>query len=327
MTVKVVLPMAGLGSRLRPHTWSKPKPLMRIAGKPVLGHVLDYVLPLGVDEGVFIIGWLGDQIREYVDATYDFRAHYVVQEKLQGQAHALYLAKDYLSGPCLITWVDTLFRADLSGLGQSGSDVIAFTQEAEDPRPFGVAVQENGRVVRLIEKPTGLEHRQVVVGVYYVAEGAELVEAIEMLLHRGTQTKGEYYLADAFNVMLERGAVMTTRPVTVWEDTGVPDTVLKTNRYLLENGHSQEISTRNGVLVPPVHIAASATIENAVVGPHVSIGEGTRVSNAIIRDAVVGDSTLIENVVLEHTLIGSNTEIRGTVQRLNVGDDSTAVPL
>ncbi|MBN1401293.1 MAG: NTP transferase domain-containing protein [Anaerolineae bacterium] len=325
--MKVVLPMAGLGTRLRPHTWSKPKPLIEIAGKPVLAHVLDYVLPLGIDEVICIVGWLGDQIRDYIDAHYEVPARYVWQEELKGQAHAVYLAREHLQGPCLFTWVDTLFRADLSGLSQVDADAVAFVKEAEDPRPFGVAVVESGRVVRLIEKPKGFEHRQVVVGVYYVAEGAKLARAVESLLSQGIQTEGEFYLADAFNVMLGWGARMITRSVSVWEDCGVPDTLLKSNRFLLANGHHREAPTRNSVLVPPVYIAETAEIENAVIGPYVSVGEGAQVRGAIIQDAIVGRNACIEHVVLEHSLIGDSARVIGAVGSLNIGDDSASMPL
>jgi glucose-1-phosphate thymidylyltransferase len=321
--MKLVLPLAGLGTRMRPHTWSKPKPLLNVAGKAVLGHVLDAALPAGVDEVVFITGWLGNQIKEYIDATYAgrFVAHYVVQEQLQGQAHAIYLAKEHLSGPCMVIFVDTLFEADLSGLSADLADVVLFVQEVEDPRRFGVAVEEQGRVTRLIEKPDTCEHRKAVVGLYYVADGAALSAAIAELLERGIQTKGEYYLADAFNVMIQHGARVITRPVSVWEDCGVPDTVLHTNQYLLAHGHDREAPTINSVLVPPVHIAEGAHIENAVVGPYVTVGEGVRIVNAVVRDAIIEAGSSVENVVLEHTLIGRNARVKGAIGRLNIGDD------
>ncbi|MFH1085660.1 MAG: sugar phosphate nucleotidyltransferase [Chloroflexota bacterium] len=327
--MKVILPLAGFGKRMRPHTWSKPKPLLSVAGKTVLAHVLDYVLPLGVDEVVFIVGWLGDQIREYVATHYadaPFKARFVEQTELKGQAHAVYLAKEYVHGPCLFTWVDTLFRADLSGLDRAPADVVAFTIEAEDPRPFGVAVEQDGRVVRLIEKPPTCEFKQVVVGVYYVAEGEKLIDAIAHLMAQNMQTKGEFYLADAFNVMLARGATMITRPVSVWEDCGVPETLLHTNRFLLENGHSHEIPTQHSVLIPPVYVAPSAQIENSVVGPYVSIGEGVRLKNVIVRDAIIEEGAVLENSLLERSLIGSLVQMRGAMRQVSLGADSTDLP-
>jgi glucose-1-phosphate thymidylyltransferase len=320
--MKVIIPLAGFGTRLRPHTWSKPKPLVNVAGKPVLGHILDTFEEADVQEVVFIIGWLGEQIKAYVQANYDFEAHYVVQEELKGQAHAIYLAKEHLEGPCLIAFVDTLFEANLSTLSSVDADGVLFVQEVEDPRRFGVVVEEGDRIVQLIEKPEGFEHRKAMIGVYYVQEGARLVSAIEHLLAHGMQTKGEYYLADAFQVMIDRGAKIVSQPVSVWEDCGKPETVLQTNRYLLEHGHAQEIETTNSVLVPPVHIVEGAEIENAVIGPYVTVGKGVRITNAVLRDAIVEDGSRIDNVVLESSLIGRRASIVGPVRQLNVGDDN-----
>jgi len=165
-----------------------------------------------------------------------------------------------------------------------------------------------------------------VVGVYYVAQGERLIAAIEQLMASNIQTKGEFYLADAFNVMLARGATMITRPVSVWEDCGVPETLLHTNRFLLENGHSQEVATQRSVLIPPVYVAASAQIENSIVGPYVSIGERVHVKNAIVRDAIIEDDALIENSLLEHSLIGNLVQMRGSMRQVNLGADSTELP-
>ena len=321
--MKVIIPLAGYGKRLRPQTWSKPKPLINVAGKPILGHILDIFAPMeGIEDVVFIVGWLGEQIEEYVRANYRFRSHYVVQEELKGQAHAIHLAREFLTGPCIILFVDTLFEADLSGLEAIDADAVAFVKEVEDPRRFGVVVEENGRIVRIIEKPEGFEHRNAVVGLYYVREGRDLERAIEYLLDHDIQTKGEFYLADAFQVMIDRGAHFVSRPVGVWEDCGEPGTVLHTNRYLLEHGHAREIQTANGVLVPPVHIADGARIENAVVGPYVTVAAGATVRNAIVRDAIIDEGARVEEMLLEGSLVGRHATLRGGFGRLNVGDDA-----
>ena len=319
--MKAIIPLAGLGKRMRPHTWSKPKPLLNVAGKPVLGHVLDRIGLLDIEEVIFIIGWLGDQIKEYVGANYDFRAHYVVQEELKGQAHAIYLAREHLSGPCVIVFVDTLFEADLSVIEERSADAIIFVQEVEDPRRFGVVVEEGGRIVRLIEKPDGYEHRKAIIGMYYVNDAADLLDAIEHLLQQEIQTKGEFYIADAFQIMIDRGARIISAPVSVWEDCGQPETVLHTNRYLLEQGHTQEIDVQNGVLVPPVFIAKTAHIEDAIVGPYVTVCDHVCIRSAIVRDSIIEAGSTVENITLERTLVGRNARIRGSFKRLNVGDD------
>ena len=319
--MKVILPVAGLGTRMRPHTWSKPKPLLNVAGKAVLGHVLDTLKPLDIDEVVFVVGWLGDQIKDYVAENYDFPAHYVVQEELKGQAHAIYLAKEYISGPCLIVFVDTLFAADISVLETTDADGVLFVHPVEDPRRFGVVVEEEGRIVQLIEKPDTMEHHNVVIGVYYIREGAALVEAIEYILAHNIQTKGEYYIANALQVMIDQGARIISQPVSMWEDCGKPETVLHTHRYLLDHGHTQEIPVTRSVIIPPVHIAHSARIEDAIVGPYVTVGENVTIQRAIIQDTIIEAGSSLSEISLEGSLVGRNATLRGPHHCLNVGDD------
>jgi len=323
--MKVIIPLAGTGKRMRPQTWSKPKPMLNVAGKPILGHVLDKLLPLNADEFVFIVGWLGEQIKEYVGDNYCLKAHYVVQEELKGQAHAIHLARKYVTGPCVIVFVDTLFEADLSGIEQRDVDGILYVQEVEDPRRFGVVIEQDGRVVRLVEKPDTFEHRKAVIGLYYVRDGEWLMRAIDQLLREDIQTKGEYYLADAFQIMIDQGAKFVAEPVPVWEDCGKPETLLHTNRYLLDHGYAQEVPVRNAVLVPPVYIAKSAVIENSVIGPYVTVCDDAHISGSIIREAIVEAGSVVENMTLEASLIGRSATIKGSWKRLNTGDNDEIV--
>jgi len=319
--MKVVLPVAGFGKRMRPHTWSKPKPLLNIAGKPLLGHVLDRLLPLDIDEIVFITGWLGKDIEAYVEANYEFKTHYVEQEELKGQAHAVYLAKDYLQGPSLIIFVDTIWEADLTSLMSGDIDGIIYVKEVEDPRRFGIVLEEDGLVTRYVEKPETCEHHKATVGMYYVRDSAALVSAIEYVLDNDIRVKGEYYIANALNVMIERGARFVSSPISVWEDCGKPETVLHSNRYLLDSGCATNGEYPGSVIVPPVHIAEGATVENAVVGPYVTLCSGVTVRNSVIRDSIVEADATLENVVLDRSLIGERALLRGSVQQANVGDD------
>ncbi len=234
--MNIILPTAGLGTRLRPHTYSKPKPLVPVAGKPMLGHVLDRLEVLPIEKLVFIVGYLGDQIEHYVNTEYQFPAEFIVQEELKGQAHAIQLAKGRLSGPTLILFVDTLVEADLQQLKTTEVDGVLYVQEVEDPRRFGVVEVRDGQVTRLIEKPDTMENKLAIVGLYYVREVEDLFSAIDELIERNMQTKGEFYLADALQLMIDRGAKFTADEVSVWEDCGKPDTVLQTNRYSARPG-------------------------------------------------------------------------------------------
>lgn len=324
--MKLVIPMAGFGTRMRPHTWTRPKPLLPLAGKPILGHILDRFRDLPIEEYVFITGWLGDQVEDYIRKTYAIPAHFVEQRELLGQAHALWLAREHLQGPLFMLFVDTLFdEADFSRLDPGTLDGIIFTKEVEDPRRFGVVETDaEGRATKLIEKPESLENKNVLIGLYYFADGGWLARACEELMERRIQTKGEYYLADAVTLMIQQGANFRTREVGVWEDTGKPETTFLTHRYLLEHGYDNSFEAlRPGVsIIPPVYIHPKAVVERAVLGPYVSIHAGAQVRDSILRDTVVDEEAELEGVLLEESLVGRWSKMTGYFRKLNLGDSS-----
>jgi glucose-1-phosphate thymidylyltransferase len=326
--MKVIIPLAGFGKRMRPHTWSKPKPLVNVAGKPVLGHILDNLADLDVEieELIFIVGWLGDQIEEYyATAGYHYPVRYVEQSELLGQAHAIWLAREYLQGPVLIIFVDTIFEADLGSLEASGLDGALYVKEVEDPRRFGVTVlDDEGLISHLVEKPDTFENRLAVIGVYYIRDAAWLLRAIEELMDRNLQTKGEFYLADAYNLMIQQGARFGVRQVSVWEDCGTPHDVLQTNRYLLAHGrdNSGEAATIGSVVIPPVYIAPTAQVKHSIVGPNVTIAGNSVVLRSIVRDSIIDEEAYIDDTMLDRSLIGKDAVVRGRFRVLNVGDSS-----
>lgn len=325
--MNVIIPLAGFGTRLRPHTYSRPKPLVGVAGKPVLGHILDKVInEARVDKVVFVVGYLGDQIEHYVKTHYpNLRGEYVVQQELNGQAPAILLARDKVSGPTFIVFVDTLADADLSTLEGEASDGVIFVKEVEDPRRFGVVrLDERGNISQFIEKPATTENRLAVIGMYYVKDAARLMAACEELIRRDIKTKNEYFLADAFNLMIEAGARLRAQPVGVWLDCGTSQTVLETNRYLLAHGHDNSEQWKNGrcVVVPPVNIHPTAKIENSVIGPNASIGEGCCIQSSVVRESIVEAGAEVVDHVLAHSLIGRDAVLIGRPRRFNVGDNS-----
>jgi glucose-1-phosphate thymidylyltransferase len=326
--MKIVIPMAGYGTRLRPHTWSKPKPLVTVAGKPVLGHVLDTFSSLpSIDEVIFVVGYLGEMVQAYVAEAYPhLRARYVEQHEMLGQSHAIWLAREGLDGPMLMVFVDTLIETDLSGLSQEEAEAVAWVKETDDPRRFGVAeVGQDGWIRRLVEKPQDLSNNLAVVGFYYFQEAGRLLEAIKEQMSRGTRFGSEYYLADAINVMLERGLKMRVQPVDVWQDCGKPETMLKTNRYLLDHGrdNSAEAAGREGVVVvPPVFVDPSAQVVHSVIGPHVSIGAECVIRQSVIQDSIIDAGSQIVDSTLAQSLIGREARVLGRHRTLNVGDSS-----
>jgi glucose-1-phosphate thymidylyltransferase len=325
--MNVIIPLAGFGTRLRPHTYSKPKPLVNVAGKPVLGHILDKVLrEVEVQKVVFVVGYLGEQIEQYVRSAYpDLRSEYVEQKELNGQAAAILLARDLVSGPTFIVFVDTLADAALSSLRCEACDGLIFVKEVEDPRRFGVVqVGPDGYITRFVEKPATLENRLAVIGMYYVSDAARLMDACAELIRRDIKTKNEYFLADAFNIMIEGGAKLRAREVGVWLDCGTAQSVLETNRYLLEHGHDNSSEWRNGncVVVPPVNIHSTARIVNSVIGPYATIGEGCHIENSVVRDSIVEAGAEVVDHVLAKSLVGRDAVLHGRPRRFNVGDNS-----
>jgi glucose-1-phosphate thymidylyltransferase len=329
-TLKIVIPMAGLGTRLRPHTWSKPKPLIRIAGQTVLDFIMDLFKTLpdpDNTEYVFIIGHLGEQVKEHVAQNYPrIRAHFVVQEEMLGQSHAIYLARQYISGPMIMAFSDTIIQTNFAFLADETCDAVAWVSPVPDPRRFGVAqLNSSRRVERLVEKPHDMSNNLAVVGFYYFAHSEALLAAIAEQMRRQITLKGEYFLADAINLMLADGLTMRTENVDVWLDAGTPETLLSTNQYLLEHGYnnSAEAAQRSGVVVlPPVYIHPSAEVKAAVIGPHVSLGEGCTIENSIVRNSVIECGAHVADSLLEGSLLGRDVVVSGTPTHLNLGDQS-----
>jgi len=332
--LKIVIPMAGFGTRLRPLTWSKPKPLVSLAGKTVFDHVLNMfrTVPNFEDvEFVFILGpTMGDQIKEHVANNYpDWHVDYAVQPEMKGQSDAFWQAREFLHGPMLMAFSDTLIENDFSFLETVENQAHAWVKPVDDPRRFGVAdVDQEGSVKRLIEKPEDVSNNLAVVGCYYFPEAEDLITAIKEQIDRDIALKQEYYLADAINIMLEAGLDMQVQKVDVWLDAGTPEALFKTNRYLLDHGRSNsdelELDEQT-VIIPPVNIDPSAQVTKSIIGPYVSIGKNAVIEASIIKESIIGPETQIIDSLLEISLIGQAVNIKGQTGMLNLGDESWAI--
>ena len=324
--MKIIIPLAGFGSRLRPHTFSKPKPLMNVAGTPVIGHVLNMFKDVEVEEFIFITGYMGDQIQEHIKKTYpNTNTRFLEQKQLDGQSPAILLAKEHVTGPMLIGFADTIVETDLTKINTATDEAIAWVKQVKDPRRFGVVVRDsNGYVTQIIEKPESMENNLAVVGFYYLRDSQMLMSAIEQQINNNTQTKGEYYLADAMQILLDQGLQIQANEVEVWKDCGKPESLLETNKHLLEHGHdnSAQLQVDGSVIVPPVNIHVDAKITNSVIGPHATIGADCIITSSIISDSIIEQGTQIVDTVLTQSLIGSYTNVKGQSSIFNVGDQS-----
>ncbi len=320
--MKVIIPLAGKGTRLRPHTFSKPKPLLKVAGKAVLGHIIDKLKPLDVEEIIFITGNMQEKIEEYVNSNYKYKARYIKQDNLLGDGYAINLAKEYVKDDVLIIFVDTIFETDLSKIKNVKSDGVVWVKEVDDPRRFGVVVLKNDHIEKIVEKPDEPISNLALIGLYYVKNSSLMFHCLDELIKCNLKSKGEFRLADALGLMIKNGAKLNALEVNKWLDCGKPETLLSTNRYLLKNGFNKEIKTKNSVIINPVYIEDKVKIENSIIGPYASIASGCVIKNSILKDSIVGDNAIIENAALDKSLIGDTALIKDTFRRVNVGDNS-----
>jgi glucose-1-phosphate thymidylyltransferase len=323
--IRAIIPAAGVGSRLRPHTHTTPKALIHVAGRPILAHILDDLERLGVTHVVLVVGHMSDAIRDYVDRNYAHLARsYVDQPERLGLGHAVRMTKDLVAGhPVFIVLGDTIFRADFSAVLEAGESAIG-VHEVEDPRRFGIVETKDGLASRLVEKPDQPTSNLAIVGVYYLADSTLLFRALDTLVERDLRTKGEYQLTDALQLMIEQGHRIRPFRVDGWYDCGKTETLLETNRDLLDKpSRPLPSSQREGsVIVPPVSIDPTALIEHSIVGPHVSIAARAVVRESVIRDSIVNEEAVVEQILLEGSVIGENALVRGNFRHLNVGDSS-----
>lgn len=320
--MKAIIPVAGIGTRLRPHTLSQPKVLLNVAGKPIIGHIMDKLIASGIDEAIVIVGYLGDMIESYLTRHYDIKFTFVTQQERLGLAHAIWMCREHVEDgePVFIILGDTIFDVDLGGVLRSGTSTLG-VREVEDPRRFGIAIIENGRISRLVEKPNEPVGNLAIVGLYLIRESDAMFQCIDTLISRDIRTKGEYQLTDALQMMLEQGIPFTTFPVNNWYDCGKPETLLETNEILLRN--SPPAGQREGCIIrEPVFIAPSATIENAIVGPNASIGEHAVITDAIVRDSIIGTGAKVRHVMLDRSIVGHQADLSGEPHHANIGDFS-----
>ncbi|MGQ0569479.1 MAG: sugar phosphate nucleotidyltransferase [Armatimonadota bacterium] len=320
--MKAIIPVAGFGRRLRPHTHTQPKALMHVAGRPILGHILDELVAVGVSEAVLVVGHLGEKIEEYVKGRYRIPVHFVEQTEALGNGHAIYVAREHLNGDgALIIMGDTIIKADLARVLALEESAIGI-HEVDDPRRFGVVEVSNGRVSRLVEKPDIPPSNLAIVGVYLIRNPALLGRCLDRMVAERRQARGEYWLADALQMMVEAGEPMHTFRISGWYDCGTPEALLEANRDLLASERLPGPVLPGSVVLAPSFVDPSAQIEGSVIGPFASIAEGARVVNSVIRDSIVNADAVVEGALLEHSIIGEHASVTGRAARINLGDSS-----
>jgi len=326
-TVQVIIPTAGKGTRLRPHTHTRAKPLFHVAGKPVLAYILDELKKVKVSEVIFIVGYLGNQIEDYVTKNYDFKTRFIVQKELKGQAHAIKLAEQYIKEDVLIWFVDTLSDQNLKKIKRTRVDGVIYVKEHEDPERFGIVFpNKKGYIEKIVEKPKNPPSNLANIGLYYIKDYKALFKAINHLIEHDMQLKEEFYLVDAFNIMIKRGFKFVAEKVNVWEDCGKPETLLATNRYLLKKMRQKKFDgVKGSLIIKPVFVEKGAKIENSIIGPYVSIAKNAKIKNSIIKNSIIGENSLVEDAQLKESLVAGYAKVKSAYKKLNVGEDSQII--
>ncbi len=322
--MKAIIPAAGIGTRLRPHTYTLPKALLFVAGKPIISHILDEVIKLDVSSIVLIVGYKGDLIEQYVSEHYkDLNVDFVVQEKRRGIGHAIDLTREVadVEEPLLIILGDTIVKADLAALVQTEHNALG-VKEVEDPRRFGVCEVNDGFITRLVEKPQNPPSNLALVGLYYLRNSHSLFTALREEIDGGIMNHGEYQITDALQIMIEKGEKFTPYGIDEWFDCGKPEAMLATNRKLLEDAPGGASPIDGTVIIPPVSIAPGAEIVNSIIGPYVSIAESVVVHNSIVRDSILAEEASVRDSLLESSLVGAKAVIHGGFKKVDVGDSS-----
>ena len=322
--MRAVIPVAGIGSRMRPHTFTTPKVLLNVAGKPILAHILDELSRIGINDITIITGVMGERVVDFVKKRYSFlNFDFVNQEEALGLGHAIWTAREtYHNEELVIILGDTIFDVDLKSIINLSENSLG-VKAVSDPRRFGVVFfNEDGSVKKLIEKPTEPESNLAIVGIYFIKNSANLVSALDEIINNNVRTKNEYQLTDALQLMIENGEKFTTFAVEGWYDCGKPETLLETNRFLLEK-IAKDLTIEGSVVIQPSFVSKNASIEHSVIGPYASIADDAIVKDSIIRNSIISYGAIVENTLLDESIVGNEALVNGVFQKLNVGDSSS----
>jgi glucose-1-phosphate thymidylyltransferase len=320
--VQVIIPLAGKGTRVRPHSHLVPKPMLKVAGRPVMDWVMDRLEGLDVSELIFITGHLKEQVEAYATGRYGYSCRFIEQKVQDGTAGAVNLARPFVTEPILIIFVDTVFEADLGLVNRTDADGIIWAKEVEDYQRFGVVVSDaQGYMTRIVEKPSEPISKLANIGLYYIRDIESLWKGIDHTL-AAPPNKGEYYLTDAFQWMIDHGKRILTAEVGGWYDCGTVETFIETNRVLLDHGGGRRGEYPGSTIIDPVLIEDDVTITGSTVGPNVTVERGTRILGSKVSDALIGQRCLITDSTLSGSMLGNRVTVSGFAGRLSAADDS-----
>ncbi len=331
--MRIIVPMAGMGKRMRPHTLTTPKPVIPVAGKPIVQHLMEDIIRMcnqKVEEIAFVVGHFGEEAeKNLIKIAEDLGAkgsiHY--QDVPLGTAHAILCAESALKGPVVVAFADTLFSADFKM--DPNCDGVIWVKQIEDPRQFGVVkTSADATITDFVEKPQEYVSDLAIIGIYYLKDGEYLRSELQYLIDNDIKDKGEFQLTNALENMKAKGKILKAGKVDEWLDCGNKDATVYTNLRVLEmkypkNHIASSAKINNSVIIPPCFIGDDVIIESSVVGPHVSIGKNTKVTNSILKNSIVRDHTQLIDAGIDNSLIGNYVHYHGQLKDLSIGDYST----
>lgn len=326
--MKAIIPVAGAGVNLRPHTYTQPKALIPVAGKAIIGYIIEELKQAGVHDFIFVVGYLGEKIETYVNKRYpDIHAEFVPQIRREGVGHAVFLAKEHVADEkeILILLGDTILDTEIEAFISNPNSCLGI-KKVENPGDFGVAeTDKDGKILKVTEKPQFPKSNQALVGIYKIKETALLFKLLEEMIQNEKRTHNEFQLTDAIMEMIRQGVHFDGKKVKHWYDCGKKDILLETNSILLKKTRRNRIShdkVENSAIIEPVNIPKNAVIRNSIIGPNVSIGENALITGSIVEHSIIGNYTTLSNVMLSNSVIGSDVEIKGMAKSLNIGDNT-----
>jgi glucose-1-phosphate thymidylyltransferase len=325
--MKAIIPVAGAGTKLRPNSYTQPKALIPLAGKSVISIIIDQLQQAGINEIIFIVGYLGEKIQDYVKNKYpDLKAHYVHQVDRQGVGHAIRLTKSIVNNEeVFVVLGDTICEYDIKEVVKSPYSMLG-VRKVDDPRDFGVAeIDDNCFINHVVEKPQIPKSNMALVGLYKIKESDQMFQCIENNIRQGLRSHGEYSLTDALDCMIQVGVKFKSFKVENWFDCGKKETLLESNATLLKKFASgtKYDEFENTVIIPPVSIGAGCSIKNSIIGPNVAIGENSKIDYSIVKNSIIGTFSNLFDIVLDDSIIGSDTNLRGETRSLNIGDNTS----
>ncbi len=332
--MKLIIPMAGMGTRLRPHTLTTPKPLLQLAGKPIVQRLCEDIVAVcheKPEEIAFIVGDFGKVVEKNlleIAQKAGARGRIYYQKEALGTGHAVLCAAGSLDGKTIVAFADTLFRADFQ-LDES-RDGIIWTHRVEDPSAFGVVTTlDDGIISGFVEKPKEFISNQAIIGIYYFRDGENLKKELQYLIDHNISKKGEYQLTDALENMRQKGTRFVTGDVIEWMDCGNKNATVETNQRILINSPAlpipQSVRLENSVIIPPCFLAENIALKNAIIGPYVSIGKNSRIENSVIDNSIIGESVTIHHAMLTNTMVGNHATWAEKPSELSLGDYSSII--